>query len=60
MAVAVQRGNAMTFLEGYDRALQVALAKAAAIAKRKAVAKEKEDDRGIETTDSESESEDEI
>ena len=59
VAMAVQRGNAMTFLEGYDRALHAALAKHAASAKQKAVVEQEEDDRGIETTESEGESEDE-
>ena len=59
VAMAVQRGNAMTFLEGYDRALHAALAKHAASAKQKAVVEQEEDDRGIETTESESVSEDE-
>ena len=59
VAMAVQRGNAMAFLEGYDRALHAALAKHAASAKQKAVVEQEEDDRGIETTESEGESEDE-
>ena len=59
VAMAVQRGNAMTFLEGYDRALHAALAKHAASAKQKAMVEQEEDDRGIETTESEGESEDE-
>jgi hypothetical protein len=59
MAMAVQRGNAMTFLEGYDRAMHVALAKHAASAKQRAVAEQEEDDRGVDTTEGESESEDE-
>ena len=36
IAIAVQRGNAMTFLEGYDRAQAAALAQTAVSAKRKA------------------------
>ena len=59
VAMAVQRGNAMTFLEGYDRALHAALAQHAASAKQKAVVEQEDDDRGIETTESEGESEDE-
>ena len=59
VAMAVQRGNAMTFLEAYDRALHAALAKHAASAKQKAVVEQEDDDRGIETTESEGESEDE-
>jgi hypothetical protein len=59
MAMAVQRGNAMTFLEGYDRALHAALARHAASAKQRAVAEQEEDDRAIDTTEGESESEDE-
>jgi hypothetical protein len=60
MAVAVQRGNAMTFLQGYDRALAAVLAKHAARAKQRAIVEQEEDDRGIDTTENESESEDEI
>jgi hypothetical protein len=59
MAMAVQRGNAMTFLEGYDRALHAALAKHAASAKQSAMVEQEEDDRGIDTTEDEGESEDE-
>jgi hypothetical protein len=59
MAVAVQRGNAMTFLEGYDCALHAALTKHAASVKQRAVVEQEEDDRGVDTTEGESESEDE-
>ncbi len=60
IAMAVQRGNAMTFLEGYDRTLHAALAKHAASAKQRAVEEREEDnDRGIDTTEGEGESESE-
>ena len=58
MAMAVQRGNAMAFLEGYDRALHAALAQHAASARQRAEEQE-EDDRAIDTTEGESESDDE-
>ena len=59
IAMAVQRGNAMTFLEGYDRALQMALAQHAASARQRVAAEQKEDDRDIATTEDESEGEEE-
>ena len=58
-AMAVQRGNAMTFLEGYDRALHMALAQHAASARQRVAAEEDEDDRDIATTEDESEGEEE-
>jgi hypothetical protein len=57
MAMAVQLGNAMTFLEGYDRALHVALEKHAARAKQRAAVEQEENERDTATTEGESDSE---
>ena len=66
--MAVQRGNAIAFLEGHDRALHAALAQHAASAKRTVGEKALEDGEeeqveeeitGVETTEDEEESEEE-
>jgi hypothetical protein len=60
LAMAVQRGNAMTFLDGYDRALHAAIAQAAESTKRRPKAAEEEGEEemkeeSIATTDEEEE-----